>query len=63
MKDKWRETKVHWRDQAAKQFEEKYLEPLIPNLKLTLAAVHELAEIVADAEAECGDKDPNYEQL
>lgn len=61
LKDKWRETKVHWNDKAAKQFEEKYLEPLIPNIKLTLAAVHELAEIVEEAEKECGDKPLNAE--
>ena len=61
LKDKWRETKVHWQDGAAKKFEEKYLEPLIPSIKLTLAAVHELSEIVADAEKECGDKPQSSE--
>lgn len=63
LKDSWRETKVHWNDAAAKQFEEKYLEPLIPNIKLALAAIHELAEVVDDAERECGDKNPNAEHF
>lgn len=55
LKDKWLETKPHWRDKAAKDFEGKYLEPLIPNLKLALAAIHELAEVIDDAENELGD--------
>jgi len=55
LRDKWSETKVQWKDKAARDFEQKYLDPLIPNLKLTLAAVYELAECVEDAEKECGD--------
>ena len=55
LRDKWEQTKQHWQDQACKDFEEKYLQPLLPTLQLTLAAVHELAEIIEDAETECGD--------
>ena len=55
LRDKWEETKQSWQDLAAKEFEEKYLSPLIPTLQLTLAAVHELAEIIEQAEQDCGD--------
>ncbi len=50
------ETKESWKDQRAKEFEETYLEPLIPTLKLTLAAVYELQEVVRELEHECGDQ-------
>lgn len=55
LKDAWEQTKVHWKDKAARDFEEKYLQPLIPTLQLTLAAVYELAETVDEAEKACGD--------
>lgn len=55
LKDKWMDTKVHWKDKTSIEFEQKYLQPLMPNLKLALAAVYELAEIVDEAEKELGD--------
>ena len=56
LKDKWHDTKVHWKDKAAAEFEKTYLQPLIPNVKLALAAIHELSEIVTEAEKELGDR-------
>lgn len=56
LRDKWEETKVHWQDQAARDFEEKYLRPLLPTLKLTVAAIYEMAEAIEEAEKACGDK-------
>lgn len=55
LREHWERTKESWKDQAAQDFEMKYLAPLIPNLQLTMAAVHELQEIIDRAEAECGD--------
>ena len=55
LKDKWLQTKEFWKDQAANDFEQKYLNPLLPTLQMTLAAAYELAEVVEDAEKECGD--------
>ena len=55
LRDKWQQTKIHWSDQAAQDFEEKYLAPLIPTLQLTYAAVYELGEIIEEAEQVCGD--------
>ncbi len=56
LRDKWLDTKVHWNDKASAEFEQKYLQPLIPNLKLGLAAIHEFSEIVEDAEKALGDR-------
>ncbi len=56
LRDKWQETKAHWNDKAAREFETKFLDPLLPNLKLTLAAIYEMAECVDDAQAACGDQ-------
>jgi hypothetical protein len=50
LREKWEATKDFWKDQAACDFEQKYLQPLDPTLRLTLAAVYELAEIIAEAE-------------
>ena len=58
LKDSWLATKVHWQDKAASDFEETYLQPLIPTLQLTLAAAYELAEAIGDAEKACGDDGP-----
>ena len=55
LRERWEQTKESWKDQAAQDFELKYLAPLIPTLQLTLAAVHELQEIIDRAEEECGD--------
>ncbi len=55
LRDKWEETKQSWQDIAAKEFEEKYLSPLLPTLQLTFAALHELAETIEQAEQDCGD--------
>jgi uncharacterized protein YukE len=55
LRDQWEQTQQFWQDATARQFEEKYLAPLIPALQLTLAAVHELAESIEHAEQELGD--------
>jgi len=55
LKDKWLETKVHWKDKTSVEFEREFLQPLMPGIKLGLAAVYELAEIVDEAEKELGD--------
>jgi hypothetical protein len=40
IRDAWQQAKKSWQDGASKEFEDKYLQPLIPNIKLALAAVH-----------------------
>ena len=56
LKDKWLDTKTHWQDKTSAEFEQKYLAPLLPNLKLALGAVYELAETVDEAQQELGDE-------
>ena len=56
LRDHWDQTKKHWQDKAAQDFEEKYLAPLIPTLQITMAAVYELAEVIEEAEKQCGDQ-------
>jgi hypothetical protein len=56
LRDHWEQTKQSWQDKAAKDFEEKYLAPLIPTLQHTMAAVYELAEVIEEAEQQCGDQ-------
>ncbi len=48
----WDETKTHWRDRNASEFEENFLQPLLPSLTLTLASIHRMAEMVQRAEHE-----------
>ena len=55
LRDHWEQAKTDWQDKAAKEFEEKYLAPLIPTLQHSLAAVYELAEVIEEAERQCGD--------
>ena len=56
LREKWEVTKTHWQDQACKDFEEKYLQPLVPTLQLTLSSVYELSEVIEEAEQECDDR-------
>jgi hypothetical protein len=56
LQDAWDETKIHWDDKASREFEEKYLQPLLPLLQASTSAVHEYHEIVLEAEKECGDE-------
>lgn len=55
LQEKWYATKEHWRDQVAREFEETYLQALLPHLKLTLAAAYEFNEVVGQVEQELGD--------
>lgn len=54
--DSWEEAKLRWDDKVSSEFEEKYLQPLLPLLQSSLAAVYEFQELVLAAEKECGDE-------
>ena len=47
--DRWRETSAEWDDVVSRKFQERYLDPIIPQMQLTLAAIHELANVLDDA--------------
>jgi hypothetical protein len=57
LREQWDETKTHWSDQNAVEFEEQYLQPLVPQLTLTTAAVNRLAALLTQIERECADRD------
>ena len=56
LRDQWLDTKDHWNDQNRRDFEQNHLEPLAPEITLTLAAVQRLAEVLEQAERECSDE-------
>lgn len=60
LKENWLETRQHWRDRTAEQFEEKYLQPLGERVQLALAAVNHLYEVLDQAEKELGDRGEEY---
>ena len=53
--EKWEQTKEFWDDQASKEFEETYLQPLLPTMTLTMNSVQKLEEILRKAEKDCGE--------
>jgi uncharacterized protein YukE len=56
LKDRWNATQDHWNDQARRDFQKNYLQPLAPQLTLVLAAIHELNEILQQAERDLEDE-------
>jgi hypothetical protein len=60
LREQWLLTREVWADETARKFEEQYLQPLLPQMQLTLAAVNRFAEVMEKAEKECGDEEPVY---
>jgi hypothetical protein len=60
LREQWLLTREVWTDETARKFEEQYLQPLLPQMQLTLAAVNRFAEVMEKAEKECGDEEPVY---
>jgi hypothetical protein len=56
LRERWLDAKEHWNDQNSRDFAENHLEPLTPEITLTLAAVQRLAEVLAQAERECSEE-------
>jgi len=57
LREKWEEIKPLWNDQNAADFDYHHLQPLTPQVTLTLAAVNRLATLLAQAERDCLDED------
>lgn len=53
LRDKWLETRVHWNDEQARTFEERFLQELAPRITMTVAAIQHLTELLHQAEREC----------
>jgi hypothetical protein len=57
LREQWLATQEHWNDQMRRDFERNHLEPLAPEITLTLAAIQRLGELLEQAERECSDED------
>jgi hypothetical protein len=57
LRDQWLATQEHWSDQNQRDFERNHLNPIAPEITLTLAAVQRLAEVLEQAERECSDEE------
>lgn len=55
IQDKWLAANDEWDDNVSKRFQEKYLDPIVPHMQLTLGAIHELMQVLEDAVAETRD--------
>lgn len=53
LKERWLETKMSWSDETARKFEDEHLGHLAPQITLTVATIHRLADLLAKAEREC----------
>lgn len=56
VQDRWFETVDAWDDSISLKFQERYLDPIVPQMQLTLAAIHELLQVLDDAIAETRDE-------
>ncbi len=50
---RWEETKQSWQDAVARDFEEKYLVPLEPEILITMERLSRLSQVVTAAGQEC----------
>ena len=55
LQDQWLETKQQWDDNVAERFQDRYLQPIVPQMQLALAAIHDLSEVLNQAFAETRD--------
>jgi len=52
---KWETVEETWNDATSKAFHKEHIEPLLPDVKMTLEAVGRLAEVLARAERDVSD--------
>ena len=56
LQDHWLETKENWDDRTSERFKDRYLDPIVPQMQLTITAIHELTEVIDQAIAETRDE-------
>lgn len=61
LRDQWRQTSEHWRDQNREDFDAAHIRPLGPQLTMLMAAVHKLNDVFAKAERDLRDKDKDQD--
>lgn len=55
LQEKWLAAQVDWDDQVSRRFQEKHLDPIVPQMQLTLGGIHELIKVLDDAIADTRD--------
>lgn len=50
---RWEETKAFWDDSVRRDFEKKYIEPLIDHLKITMQAQEDLSRMMQACYHDC----------
>jgi uncharacterized protein YukE len=61
LKEQWSEVKTHWNDKASQDFEKTCLQPIPAQIALISAAIHKLADILAQAEKDLFDREMGQE--
>jgi hypothetical protein len=61
LKERWAEAGGHWNDKASQDFEKLHLQPLPAQITLAVAAIHELVDVLSQAEQELADPDRGEE--
>jgi hypothetical protein len=57
LREQWESTRPLWHDQNAIDFEQSTLQPLAPQLTMTLAVITRMAQLLEQAERECLDEE------
>jgi uncharacterized protein YeaO (DUF488 family) len=53
LSNRWDETKNHWRDAKAQEFEQRYMAELFANVDKTIAVMDKLNELVTKVRNDC----------
>lgn len=51
----WSETKIHWRDSKAGEFEKRYLAELVDNVNASMVVLDKLDETLGKIRKDCGE--------
>lgn len=51
----WSETKIHWRDQKAAEFEKRYLAELVDQVNNAMVVLEKLDETLSKIRRDCGE--------
>ena len=57
LRTQWERTQQFWQDQNAAEFDRELLQPLGPQLSLTLARIQNMAQLLKQAERDCLDEE------
>jgi hypothetical protein len=50
---RWEETRDGWDDQSGREFQEKYIEPIAPQVQAAVRAIDRLAAVIGQMRYEC----------